>query len=160
MQLGQAAYSKARFNRFRDANALWAQWDIPFEADAEVVALHDGNVVGEQGMTAGRRLELGPSAAIRTGGITVVVISDRTQTADPVFFHMLGLNIAAAHTVAVKSRGHFRAGFASWFSPSQVYEVDTAGLTSPVHVRWPFAHLPRPNYPMDPDTIWPDGASG
>ena len=35
-------------------------------------------VIGQRGMTAGRRLVLGPSAALRIGGITAVVISDRT----------------------------------------------------------------------------------
>ena len=105
-------------------------------------------------MTAGRRLILGPSAVLRIDGITVVVVSDRTQTADPVFFHMFGLDIVAARTVVVKSRGHFRAGFSAWFAPGQVYEIDTAGLTSPIHDRWPFEHLPRPNYPMDETTVW------
>ncbi|WP_298843646.1 M81 family metallopeptidase [uncultured Roseobacter sp.] len=146
---------RARFNRSCDTSVPWARWDAPFDADAEVLALHTGDVVGERGMTAGRKLVLGPSAALRIGGITVVVITDRTQTADPVFFHMFGLDIAAARTVVVKSRGHFRAGFSGWFAPAQVYEIDTAGLTSPVHDRWPFAHLPRPNFPMDEDTEWP-----
>ncbi len=144
----------AHFNRTRNASAPWAQWDVPFEAEAEVVSLHNGEVVGEEGMTAGRRLILGPSAALRIGGITVVVITDRTQTADPVFFNAFGLDIAAARTVVVKSRGHFRAGFSPWFSSEQVFEVDTGGLTSPVHDRWPFQHLPRPNYPMDENTVW------
>ncbi|MCK0150843.1 M81 family metallopeptidase [Marivita sp. S6314] len=145
----------ARFNRNVDISQSWSQWDTPFEAEAEVLALHDGNTIGERGMTAGRRLALGPSAALRIGGITVVVITDRTQTSDPVFFHIFGLDIAAARTVVVKSRGHFRAGFSKWFSPSQVFEVDTAGLTSPIHDRWSFQHLPRPNHPMDEDVSWP-----
>lgn len=147
----------ARFNRSSDTGISWARWDAPFDAEAEVVAVHDGDVVGEGGMTAGRRLVLGPSAALRIGGITVVVISDRTQNADPVFFTMFGLDIAAARTVVVKSRGHFRAGFSPWFAPTHVFEVDTGGLTSPIHDRWPFAHLPRPNYPMDEDAVWPRG---
>lgn len=152
---GIGARFRARFNRSCDTTIPCARWDRPFEADAEIVALHDGDVIGEQGMTAGRRLTLGPSAALRIGGVTVVVISDRTQTADPVFFHMFGLEIGSARTVVVKSRGHFRAGFSAWFKPDQVYEVDTGGLTSPVHDRWPFAHLPRPNYPMDQTVEWP-----
>ena len=157
-QVGVGNRFRARFNRSCDTSISWAQWDAPFEADAEVLALHDGNVVGEQGMTAGRRMVLGPSAALRICGLTVIAITDRTQTADPVFFHMFGLGIATARTVVVKSRGHFRAGFSQWFQPGQVFEVDTAGLTSPVHDRWPFTHLPRPSYPMDADTVWsPNG---
>lgn len=154
-EVGVGGHFRAVFNRSSNLDVPWEQWDKPFAAEADVVALHDGNVVGERGMTAGRRLTLGPSAALRIGGITVVVITDRTQTADPVFFHMMGLDPGQARAVVVKSRGHFRAGFAAWFSPEQVFEVDTAGLTSPVHDRWPLTHVPRPNYPMDPDTVWP-----
>ena len=150
---GLGARFPARFNRAA-GGAPWERWDAPFSAEAEVVALRDGDVVGERGITAGRTLHLGRVAALRLGGITVVVISDRTQTADPVFFHMLGLDLGAARTVVVKSRGHFRAGFAPWFPPERVREIDTAGLTSPVLERWPFERLPRPCFPLDPETVW------
>ena len=150
---GVGARFEARFNR-ATGGAPWERWDKPFAAEAEVIALGDGDVVGERGITAGRTLHPGKTAALRLGGITVVVISDRTQTADPVFFHMLGLDIAAARTVVVKSRGHFRAGFAPWFGPERVREIDTAGLTSPVLERWPFERLPRPCYPLDPEAVW------
>ena len=151
--LGVGARFIARFNRSR-GDATWERWDAPFEAEAEVIGLHDGNVVGHRGMTAGRQLHLGPSAALKIGGITVIVISDRTQTADPVFFEMFGLDIASARTVVVKSRGHFRAGFGHWFTPEQVYEIDTGGLTSPVLERWTLRNLPRPSYPLDPEMTW------
>ena len=119
--------------------------------------LIDGNVVGRLGIAAGRAMELGPSAALQIGGpdgITVIVISNRHQTADPVFFESFGLDIAHARVVAVKSRGHFRAGFEPWFAPEQVYEVDTAGLTSPVLSRFHWKGLPRPVYPLDEDARW------
>lgn len=154
-RFGVGGQFNAVFNRASNSESAWERWDAPFAAEAEVIALHHGEVVGEEGMTAGRRLVLGPSAALRIGGITVIIITDRTQTADPVFFTMMGLDIGSARTVVVKSRGHFRAGFAAWFPPSQVYEVDTAGLTSPVHDRWPLTHLPRPNFPMDEGASWP-----
>ena len=102
-------------------------------------------------------LALGPAAALQIGGddgIVAVVITNRQQTADPVFFEMLGLEIAHARTVVVKSRGHFRAGFEPWFPPENVYEVDTPGLTSPVLSRFTWKHLPRPVYPLDEDAQW------
>jgi microcystin degradation protein MlrC len=147
--LGLGARFRARFNRHPGT-----RYDVSFAADAEVVGLHDGDVVGRLGLHAGRRLALGPSAALRLGGITAVVISDRCQTADPVLFEMFALDVAAARTVVVKSRGHFRAGFAPWFPPERVYEVDTAGFTSPVLERLPWRGLPRPVYPLDEDAEW------
>ena len=128
--------------------------DAPFEAEAEVVGLHDGTFVGRLGSVQGRTVHVGPSAALRIGGVTAVVISDRMQTLDPMFFEMFGLDIGKAHTVAVKSRGHFRAGFIPWFPPERVYEVDTVGLTSPVLERHQWSRIPRPSYPLDEEVAW------
>jgi hypothetical protein len=36
-----------------------------------------------------------------------------------------------------------------------VFEVDTAGLTSPVLERWPLERVPRPSFPLDADACWP-----
>jgi microcystin degradation protein MlrC len=146
---GLGAKIKARFNSHPGLPC-----DEPFEADAEVAGLHDGTFVGRLGLFQGRTVHLGPSAALRIGGVTVVVISDRSQTADPMFFEMFGLDIGKAHTVAVKSRGHFRAGFIPWFPPDRVYEVDTEGLTSPVLERRQWRYLPRPVYPLDETAQW------
>ncbi len=151
--LGEGAAFTARFNR-NVGSETWEQWDRPFEARATVLKLHDGEVTGRLGLFAGRHMHLGPSALLQIGGIKVVVISDRTQTADPMFFEMFGLDVADARTVCVKSRGHFRAGFLPWFPPQNVYEVDTAGLTSPVLERWPLDRIPRPSFPLDPDAEW------
>jgi microcystin degradation protein MlrC len=150
---GKGARFVARFNRDR-GEAPWEQWDLPFAAEAEVVGLSDGHFIGKLGLLQGRNVNLGASAALRIGGLTVVVISARSQTADPMFFAMFGIDIAKARTVVVKSRGHFRAGFRPWFPPEQVHEVDTPGLTSPVLERLPFAGLPRPSYPLDADATW------
>ena len=128
--------------------------------EAEVVGLSDGDVVGRHGMLEGRRMHLGTSALLRIGGIHVVVISDRSQTSDPMFFEMFGLDIADAHTVIVKSRGHFRAGFDIWFSHERTFEIDTSGLTSPVLDRWDFTRIPRPSYPFDQDTRWATEEAG
>ncbi len=152
-RLGLGTKFRAHFNRHPGT-----QFDVPFEVDAEIVGLHDGEVTGRLGLFQGRELTLGPSAALEIGDVVVIVISERSQTADPVFFEMFGLDIGAAHTVVVKSRGHFRAGFAPWFPTEQVIEVDTAGLTSPVLERFDWKGLPRPIYPLDDNVTWSPGA--
>jgi microcystin degradation protein MlrC len=126
----------------------------PLTADAEVIALSDGQVVGRRGLVAGRSIDLGPTAALRIGGLTVVVASRRKQCADPVYFEHLGLNPSNYRAVVVKSRGHFRAGFDEFFDQEQVLEVDTKGLTSPVLSNFMFQGLPRPVYPLDDDAVW------
>ncbi|WP_159998606.1 M81 family metallopeptidase [Roseomonas sp. 18066] len=148
--LGVGARFVARFNRVpRD------EFAHAFAAEAEVVALSDGRVTGRRGIFAKTAVALGATAALRLGGIVVVVISQRTQCADPVFLEHLGLDIGAARVVVVKSRGHFRGGFDEFFSPGRVVEVDAPGLTSPVLDRFKWTKLPRPVLPLDAGTAWP-----
>jgi microcystin degradation protein MlrC len=147
--LGEGATFDALFNR-DETDSFSRQ----FKARATVARLKDGDCVGRRGFYAGRRMDLGPSALLDLGGIRVVVISIRTQCADPMFFEMMGVDIAAARTVVVKSRGHFRAGFDEFFASDQVIEVDTLGLTSPILSRFDFKSLPRPIFPIDADVEW------
>ena len=125
-----------------------------FTIPAEVLGLHDGKCVGTRGIWAGRSLDVGPTALLKVGGVSLVVISNRKQCADPVFFEMFGLDVAAARSVVVKSRGHFRAGFAPYFDDAHTIEVDVPGLTSPVLSNFEFDRLPRPVYPLDEDAVW------
>jgi microcystin degradation protein MlrC len=135
---------EARFNR-AETTKFSEKWAAP----ARVAALSEGNCVGRRGIYAGTRIALGPCAALAIGGITVVVVSHRVQCADPVFFEMMGLDIAKARSVAVKSRGHFRGGFDEFFGPERIVEVDLPGLTSPMLARFEWTRLPRPVIPLD-----------
>ena len=112
----------AYFNR-----DLEDEFSKPFAAEAIVTGLRDQPVRGRRGIYANNTLELGLCAALTIGGLTVVVISNRVQCADPVFFEMFGLDIAAARVVVVKSRGHFRGGFDEFFRHEDVVEVDAPG---------------------------------
>jgi microcystin degradation protein MlrC len=140
--------------RARTASAFDAVFSEGFRVPVRVLQTTDGSCVGRRGIYAGRALELGPTAALQMGGVTVVVASRRKQCADPVFFEMHGLDIGAARRVVVKSRGHFRAGFDEFFPPERVLEVDTPGLTSPAIERLSFRGLPRPVFPLDAETLW------
>ncbi|RYH07550.1 M81 family metallopeptidase [Tropicimonas sp. IMCC6043] len=147
--LGEGATFTAVFNRDEPD-----QFSRRFEVEARVVALRDGDCVGRKGFYAGRRMNLGRTALLDIGGIQVVVISIRTQCADPVFLEMMGLDIGAARAVVVKSRGHFRAGFSEFFGPDQVIEVDAPGLTSPILSRFDFRNMRRPVFPVDRKVEW------
>jgi microcystin degradation protein MlrC len=148
-RLGEGASFTADFNR--DGGDEFSK---PFSARAVVRRLHNGNLRGRRGIYANNTLALGPCAALQLDGVTVVVISNRVQCADPVFFEAFGLDIAAARVVVVKSRGHFRGGFDEFFSHEQVIEVDAPGLTSPVLSRFPWKHMPRPVLPIDATAEW------
>jgi microcystin degradation protein MlrC len=134
--------------------ARFAGADGLYEVPAEVAALHAGQVRGRRGLLAGAPIDVGPSAALRIGGGIVCVSSRRYAANDPVLFEMLGVDLAAMRTIAIKSRGHFRAGFDEFVADPDVIEADTPGLTSPQLDRFAWRHLPRPCLPMDADAAW------
>jgi microcystin degradation protein MlrC len=148
-KLGRGARFRARFNR-EEPHPLSGK----FEADAQVVDLHDGALVGKRGISAGHTIDLGPMALLQVGGIQVAVVSIRQQCKDIVMFECFGLDIAAARSVIVKSRGHFRAAFDIFFPDERIVEVDVPGLTTPILSRVPYKKVPRPIYPLDPEVQW------
>ena len=147
--LGVGAQFKAILNREPENS-----FSEKYKFDAKVAGLHNGSCVGTRGIYAGRTIELGRSAYLKVGGISLIVVSSRKQCADPEFFQMFGLKMENARSVLVKSRGHFRAGFLPWFPPEQVIEIDAPGLTSNVFSNFNFDSLKRPIYPLDKDMEW------
>ncbi|GHD46713.1 microcystinase C [Thalassobaculum fulvum] len=131
-----------------------ARFSEPLSWDARVVHLHDGRFVGHHGMVEGKTVDLGPSAVIALDGITLVVISKRQQCLSTDFFEALGVDVAGARSIVVKSRGHFRAGFQHLFPPERIREVDVPGLTSPNLANFDWRGLPRPVFPLDPEAGW------
>lgn len=147
--LGKGANFSAKFNRDED-NEL----SEPYRADVYVESLASGPFLGRRGIYAGRRVNLGLCALLSFGGLKVVVASHRQQCADPIFLERMGVDIAKARTLVIKSRGHFRAGFDQFIQPEQIYEVDVPGLTTPVLTRLGLIRVPRPIYPLDLDMEW------
>jgi len=148
-ELGEGAIFNASFNTQEHQ-----EFSLPFDCEAKVVKLSDGQYVGRRGVLKNVSADMGPSALLDLGGIQIVVISNRCQCMDPCQFEMFGLDIAQARTVVVKSRGHFRGGFDEFFKPEQIYEIDCPGLTSPVLANFTWTKLPRPVYPLDEETTW------
>ena len=146
---GVGAAFRARFNR-EETHPLSGR----FEAEARVLALRQGPIVGKRGISAGHSINLGRMALLEVGGVRVVVVSVRQQCKDTEMFECFGTDIAAARSVIVKSRGHFRAAFDLFFPDERILEVDVPGLTTPILTRVPYRNVPRPIYPLDPEMTW------
>lgn len=146
---GEGAEFDAAFN-----SAETQSFSEPWAARATVLRLSDGAFVGQYGMSKGRQVRLGRSCLLQIGGIRMVVISIRQQCLSNDYFTHFGVDAGAARVTVVKSRGHFRAGFKHLFAPEQIIEVDVPGLTSCNLQNFDWQHMPRPVYPLDPDTDW------
>jgi microcystin degradation protein MlrC len=85
--------------------------DAPFEATFVVEQLSDGLFVAPGPYFGGRDMDMGPSAALRIGGIRVVVSSHKAQLADQAMFRYVGIEPTEQAILVNKSSVHFRADF-------------------------------------------------
>jgi microcystin degradation protein MlrC len=98
-------------------------------------------------MMRGVEAVMGPSAVIKIGGVETVVITNRFQPYDRMFFLHFGIVPEEKSVVAVKSAQHFRAAFGAM--AREVILVDAAGITSPDPKKFPYKNIRRPIWPLD-----------
>jgi microcystin degradation protein MlrC len=115
----------------------------PVDLDATVTCLERDAM--QEGL--GGQVGMGDSAAIRVGGIDIVLISKRTQPFSPTAFTSLGVDPAARRYVVVKSMNHFRAGFEP-IAKAILYVAAPGGIDFDYR-RIPYRNLRRPIYPLD-----------
>src|SRR5216683_2756222 len=85
--------------------------DAPFEETFVVEQLSDGQFIAPGPYFGGSRMNLGPSAALRIGGVRVVVGSRKAQLADQAMFRYVGIEPTEQSILVNKSSVHFRADF-------------------------------------------------
>jgi microcystin degradation protein MlrC len=85
--------------------------DAPFEAAFVVEKLSDGKFVAPGPFYGGRHMNMGPSAALRVEGVSVVVSSRKAQLADQAMYRYVGIEPTKQAILVNKSSVHFRADF-------------------------------------------------
>ena len=93
------------------------------------------------------KVPLGDSASIELDGISVVLISNRTQALGADLFTGMGVGIADKRIVVVKSTNHFHAAFAPL--ASRVLYCDSGGPIPRDHRKVPYTRVQRPIWPLD-----------
>ena len=85
--------------------------DAPYQETFIVEELSDGQFVAPGPYYGGRDMDMGPSAALRIGGIRVVVSSHKAQLADQSMYRNVGIEPTEQSILVNKSSVHFRADF-------------------------------------------------
>jgi microcystin degradation protein MlrC len=106
------AAGKGALARFSIGGHPGVPGDHPVEVDAVVEGLSDGLLHAIGPYYGGTRLDLGPSACLRIGGVRVVVTTGIAQMADREMFRFVGIVPEDQAILVVKSSTHFRADFA------------------------------------------------
>lgn len=113
----------------------------PFRTTVTVERLGDGRFLATGPMYGGARMNLGPMALLRIGGVRVVTATRKVQAADREIFRHLGIEPAEERILALKSSVHFRADFAPIASDILVVKAPGAMLADPAD--FPFKRLRR-----------------
>lgn len=116
----------------------------PLDVEAEVLLV----AKGARQRFADGWTELGDVAAIRVGGVDVLLNATRTQAFDPALFTDHGIALAHKKLVVVKSAQHFHAGFAR--VAQEVLWLDGPGALTQDFARLPYTRVRRPIWPLDP----------
>src|SRR6195256_3029495 len=85
--------------------------DEPFKETFVVEQLSDGRFIAPGPYFGGSRMNLGPSACLRIGGVRVVVGSRKAQLADQAMYRYVGIEPTEQSILVNKSSVHFRADF-------------------------------------------------
>jgi microcystin degradation protein MlrC len=115
---------------------------MPIDAEVEVLSV-------KKCMTGFMTHPDDDCAAVRIGGVDVVLNSVRTQVFAPAPFEALGIDVSSKKIVVVKSSQHFYAAFAPL--ASRIIYCDSPGSLSSDYSMLPFENLRRPMWPLDVD---------
>jgi microcystin degradation protein MlrC len=85
--------------------------DAPYQQTFIVERLSDGQFIAPGPYYGGREMDMGASAALRIGGVRVVVSSHKAQLADQSMYRYVGIEPTEQAILVNKSSVHFRADF-------------------------------------------------
>lgn len=128
--------------------------DAPYRGTFRVEAVSDGKLECTGPFYRGAKMELGPSAQLRIGGVRIVLASRKTQLADQALYRYVGIEPTAQAILVNKSSVHFRADFAPIAHEILVAKAPGPMIADPAEFAWkrlrPGIRL-RPNGPaFDP----------
>lgn len=120
----------------------------PLRLTGTVAHLGDGRWRITGPMYTGVMADAGPCAVLDTGRVKLVIVSRHHEPFDTGIFTANGIDPAAQRYLLLKSRIHYRAGFAPL--ASHTFTCDGDGVTTSDNARLRFERIRRPVYPLDP----------
>ena len=119
----------------------------PLTVTGKVKALSDGEWVVRGPMYHGLVVQMGPTAVLDTGNMQIVIVSRHHEPWDQGIFLSVGIDPAYKRYILLKSRIHYRAGFAS--IAKHTITLDGVGVTTSDNRLLKYRNVRRPIYPLD-----------
>lgn len=121
----------------------------PLNISGKIRAITDGDFMVTVPMGRGTVSSMGKTAVLDTGNVQVVVCSRHTEPYDLGCFRSVGIEPTTKRYLILKSRIHYRAGFAA--IATREIPCNGVGVTSSDNSLFTFKNVRRPIYPLDPD---------
>jgi microcystin degradation protein MlrC len=126
----------------------------PLTVTGRVRTLSDGEWIVRGPMYTGVKVQMGPSAVLDTGKVQIVIVSRHHEPWDQGVFTSLGIDPKAKRFLVLKSRIHYRAGFAPIAAATITCDGD--GVTTSNNDLLRFSKVRRPVFPLDRLNAPPD----
>lgn len=124
------------------------QQSQPLAVKGKVKLIFDGVYLNRGPMYRGVRNDTGLTVVFDTGNVEIVLISRHQEPFDVNCLLSVGIDPLQKRYVALKSRIHWRAGFADM--ATEIIECTGLGVTTSDYSQIEFKHVRRPIYPLDP----------
>ncbi|MEC9346393.1 MAG: M81 family metallopeptidase [Pseudomonadota bacterium] len=119
----------------------------PLEITGKVRTLTDGEWVVRGPMYTGVTVRMGPTAVLDTGKMQIVIVSQHHEPWDTGVFTSVGIDPKHKRYLLLKSRIHYRAGFAPLAKATLT--LDGHGVTTSDNSLLRYEHVRRPVWPLD-----------
>ncbi|MFP6746418.1 MAG: M81 family metallopeptidase [Alphaproteobacteria bacterium] len=119
----------------------------PLTVTGKVKVLSDGEWTVRGPMYHGLAVQMGPTAVLDTGRMQIVIVSRHHEPWDQGIFLSVGIDPAFKRYVLLKSRIHYRAGFAP--IAKHTITLDGVGVTTSDNSLLNYQNVRRPIYPLD-----------
>lgn len=120
------------------------------DLDGYVAAITDGEFKNTGPMGTGSENHLGRTVHLRCGvddGVSVLLTENRLQPLDAEIWRHAGIQPERLDALVVKSTNHYRADYEPM--ASEVIQVNSIGLVAMDPQKFEFAHVRRPQFPLD-----------
>jgi microcystin degradation protein MlrC len=126
----------------------------PVKVTGRVKLISDGRWVGRaRGYNTGITVCMGRAVVLEVGQVQILMAERSSMTVDPELFRSHGIEPLHCKIVVVKSPNGFRAAYEP--IAKAIFIVDTPGVSTANLRTLPFRRVPRPIYPLDPETPKP-----
>ena len=125
----------------------------PVNFSGRVKCISDGTFTHKGPGMHGVAQHMGRAVVLVSGGIHLVVMERTVSQWDPELYRSLGEEPRDACIVQVKSPMAFRAAYDDL--AEEIVIISAPGAASPDLVDLPWEKVPRPIFPLDPETVWP-----